>query len=168
MRGIRGPGRGSKSPEVRPGDRSGGTHLKYRWSAWKDSGTQTPGVSQPAASETETAPAFEAGTDIQVYRPPADDNWRAAWDVTERLIAKMNSEVRDHGAKFAVIIASNGVQVLPDKKIREDFAKKLGVDDLYYPNRRIALFAGQTTSPSSTSYRSSRTMRRGRDDAAWL
>ncbi|MBV9242240.1 MAG: SGNH/GDSL hydrolase family protein, partial [Acidobacteria bacterium] len=109
--------------------------LKYRYDAWRE--RQEDAASQAAARRSET---FEAGVDSQIYREPADDSWRKAWDVTERLFSEMKTEVTAHGAKFGVIIGSNGVQVLPDKTVREYFTKRLGVPDLYYPNRRIASF----------------------------
>ncbi|MFL6374952.1 MAG: SGNH/GDSL hydrolase family protein [Pyrinomonadaceae bacterium] len=116
--------------------------LKYKWDDWSERRRRAAATLESPANPQpqDPNPAFEAGIDLQIYRPPSDDNWRAAWDVTEKLIAEMNTESLAHGARFAVIIGSNGVQVLPDKKQREDFAKTMGVDDLLSPNRRLASF----------------------------
>lgn len=117
--------------------------LKYRLEAWREKRSESGATSdQPAANaqDQDTGAAFEPGIDLQVYRPPSDDNWRSAWDVTERLIAEMNMESRTNGARFVVVIGSNGVQVLPHRNERDDFARKMGVDDLRYPNNRIASF----------------------------
>lgn len=83
---------------------------------------------------------IEVGVDSQVYRPPTDEIWHNAWLVTEALILEMRREVEHSGARFVVVTASNGVQVLPDMGQRTQFARMLGSDDLYYPDRRIAEF----------------------------
>lgn len=96
------------------------------------------------------APAGEVGIDSEVYREPADDAWRTAWRVTEALIVEMNREAAASGAKFVVVTASNGVQVLPNVAERDAFAKFLGVDDLFYPDRRIAQFCTANSIASIT------------------
>jgi hypothetical protein len=94
-----------------------------------------------AASSSETnVPVIEVGTDSQVYREPANETWLDAWQVTEALILEMNRETNRRGARFIVVTASNGAQVLPNIEERNAFARLLGVNDLYYPDRRIAEF----------------------------
>jgi hypothetical protein len=110
--------------------------LKHRYRAWKDAQTQAPAGEGATVPDTIT----DVGIDNQVYRPPADPEWENAWHVTEGLIDMMKHEVEAGGAKFVVVTASNGVQVLPDPANRAGYAKKLGVDDLLYPDRRIAGF----------------------------
>lgn len=79
----------------------------------------------------------EAGLDIQVYREPRSQVWNEAWRVTEGLIVGMRSEVREKGAKFLVVTLSNGIQVWPDPAIRQEFAKRWGINNLFYPDERI-------------------------------
>ncbi len=91
-------------------------------------------------TDTAVAPVIEVGIDSQVYREPTDEIWQNAWRVTEAIILETNKEVAASGAKFVVVTASNGVQVLPNVNEREAFANLLGVDDLFYPDNRIAEF----------------------------
>jgi hypothetical protein len=84
-----------------------------------------------------TAPADELGTANVIYREPADDVWRNAWLVTEKLLAEMNAEVQAHGARFYVVTLSNGIQVFPDPTAREAFARRVGAADLFYAERRF-------------------------------
>ncbi|MGH9901629.1 MAG: SGNH/GDSL hydrolase family protein [Pyrinomonadaceae bacterium] len=94
----------------------------------------SPGPEQrrDAASEAE-----ELGIDNLIYRPPGDPVWEDAWLVTEGLIALMSEEVRDRGAEFLVVTMSSGIQVHPDPSARQAFARRLGVEDLLYADRRI-------------------------------
>jgi hypothetical protein len=129
--------------------------LKSRLDAWRERrrlareqqqgpppASQTPqAVTQPnqtnGAGTSEGTPDAEPGTANVIYREPSDDTWREAWRVTEKLLATMNAEVRAHGARFYVVTLSNGIQVLPDAPARETFARRLGVADLFYPERRF-------------------------------
>jgi hypothetical protein len=86
----------------------------------------------------DAAPTEEPGTANMIYREPADDTWREAWRVTEKLLATMNAEVKSHGARFYVVTLSNGIQVFPDPSARRAFAARLGVADLFYPERRLS------------------------------
>ena len=81
--------------------------------------------------------AEEVGTEHLVYLEPVNAVWNDAWRVTEGLIVAMREEVRNHGAKFLVVTLSNGPQVLPEPKLREEFKKRLGIRDLFYPDKRI-------------------------------
>jgi hypothetical protein len=79
----------------------------------------------------------EHGIKAQVYREPTDPAWVEAWRVTEGLMLLMRDEVRAHGSKFLIVTGSTGIQVYPDPKVRQDFMRRLGVNDLFYPDRRI-------------------------------
>jgi hypothetical protein len=57
--------------------------------------------------------------------------------VTERLIAEAKRTSSAAGADFLLVSLSVGIQVHPDRAVREAFAKKLGVQDLFYPERRL-------------------------------
>jgi hypothetical protein len=122
--------------------------LKSRLDAWRDrraaaqkkneqaTANQPEGASAQN-SQAEAAPTGEPGTANMVYREPQDDTWREAWRVTEKLTAAMNDEVKQHGARFFVVTVSNGIQVFPDAAARQRFAQGLGVQDLFYPERRF-------------------------------
>jgi hypothetical protein len=80
----------------------------------------------------------ELGISDIIYKPPSNDAWRNAWRVTEGLIEEMNREVKAHGAAFLTVTLTNGIQVWPDPAARERYMKQLGVDNLSYPDQRIA------------------------------
>ncbi len=96
-----------------------------------------------AASERRAVEGGEPGIDSAVYSPPRDAHWRAAWDVTEALLAAIRDEVRAHGKEFRVVTLSTGIQVHPDVRLRRRFAARAGIEDLFYPDRRIAAFAAR-------------------------
>jgi hypothetical protein len=82
----------------------------------------------------------EHGIKAQVYREPADPAWDEAWRVTEGIMLLMRDEVRAHGAKLLIVTGSTGIQVYPDPALRQDFMRRLDVDDLFYPDHRIKAF----------------------------
>lgn len=90
-----------------------------------------------AAAQNNAALAGDIGIDNLIYRQPDDETWREAWRVTEGLIVEMRDEVKQRGAKFLVVTASNGIQVHPDPAAREDFMRRIGAHDLFYPDLRI-------------------------------
>jgi hypothetical protein len=83
----------------------------------------------------------ELGLDNAVYAPPHDREWQAAWRVTEELIRALDREARAGGARFAVVTLSTPIQVDPDPVKRRRFAARLGVPDLFYPERRLQALA---------------------------
>lgn len=106
------------------------TALKYRWNQWH--------WSQPVAAGTATEVVADIGTDNEVYREPATEEWKEAWSTTESALSILKDEVERKGSKLIVVTGSNGVQVLPDPALREQFAQRIGVSDLTYPDRRIS------------------------------
>lgn len=80
----------------------------------------------------------EAAINYDVYRPPVDQAWKDAWQVTEELVTEMHKEVAAHHAMFLVVTLDTAFQVWPDPKARARFAKFMKADDLFYPDERIA------------------------------
>jgi len=105
-----------------------------KWKAWRAS-RRAEELAMPTDA---TAAPLEIGIDNQIYRLPADEHWENAWRVTERLLLDFRAEVEGSGAKFLVVTGSNGIQVLPKAEEVSDYAKRIGVTDLMYPDRRIA------------------------------
>jgi hypothetical protein len=96
------------------------------------------GWGQPAAGGGEPESPFnQQGLPHGVYREPFNDAWDGAWRVTERLILEMARETRSHKAEFGVVTLSNPPQVSIDVAGRQAYERRLGVDDLFYPERRI-------------------------------
>lgn len=83
----------------------------------------------------------EAGLDDEALRAPVSPEWRAAWDITDRLLVEMNREVTSRGKHFAVMTVTSGVQVHPDPEVRAAAAQKQGVADLLYPDRHLETLA---------------------------
>jgi hypothetical protein len=82
----------------------------------------------------------EQGLEPVVLAPPGEPRWEEAWTITERLIAKMAETARGAGAQFLVVTVPYAIQVHPDGSLRKSLETKLGVADLFYPDRRIAEF----------------------------
>jgi hypothetical protein len=92
---------------------------------------------QAAPTRAGSAPS-ELGLDDEVFVPPRDGTaWARAWSLTERLVVRAKQVAADGGADFLLTTLSVGIQVSPDKDKREAFAAKLGVPDLFYPERRL-------------------------------
>ena len=49
--------------------------------------------------------------------------------------------VEEKNARFVVVSLTNSIQVHPDPNVRKRFMRKLGIDDLFYPDQRIEAFA---------------------------
>ncbi len=79
----------------------------------------------------------EPGLDDEVFRAPVNSDWNDAWNVTEKLVVRMRDEVNAKGAKFLLVTGSSGIQVSPDASLREAYAKRLGVEGLFYPDLRF-------------------------------
>ncbi len=80
----------------------------------------------------------ERAINYSIYAAPTDPAWRNAWEITERLITLTRDEAVRHGAMFLAVTEDTGIQVWPDPVARSRFQKRLGVDDLFYPDRRVA------------------------------
>ncbi|HEX3281853.1 MAG TPA: SGNH/GDSL hydrolase family protein [Pyrinomonadaceae bacterium] len=114
--------------------------LKNVTASWRTRWSQSkPAAAQPAASgqKSDDSADAELGTDNLIYREPQSAVWTDAWQVTEALITKMREEVQAHNAQFLLVTLSNGAQVTPNRTLREQFQKRLGVSDLFYPDNRI-------------------------------
>jgi hypothetical protein len=94
-------------------------------------------VKHGAGAPSAELPA-ERAINYDIYKPPADQAWEDAWQVTEALIREMNDEVRNHRAMFIAVTEDTSIQVWPEPQTRRRFEEKLGVSDLFYPERRIA------------------------------
>ena len=98
----------------------------------------TPKLKQEPSAAALGGP--EPGLSDAVYREPDQAVWQEAWKITEAALLLMRDEVAAHGAKFFVVVLTNGVQVHPDPLNRENYARWIGVPDLLYPDRRLAEF----------------------------
>jgi hypothetical protein len=91
-----------------------------------------------AANARRAGQQGETGIDDAVYSEPATSEWRDAWRLTERLFEQLRDDVQTAGAKLIILSLSSSIQVHPDPAIRAEFVRASGIDDLFYPNHRIA------------------------------
>lgn len=89
----------------------------------------------------------EPGLSTWVYSEPEKDEHKTAWRVTEKLISQLNHEVAQAGARLFVVSLTNAIQVHPNQKSREQFAKLLGIDDVLYADQRIEQYCRQNGIP---------------------
>lgn len=80
----------------------------------------------------------EQGLEPWVLAPPRDKLWEEAWQITEGAIGRIHDYATRNGARFMVMTVPYAIQVHPDRKVRQSLQTKLGVEDLFYPDRRIA------------------------------
>jgi hypothetical protein len=83
----------------------------------------------------------EQGMEPWVLAPPRDKLWQEAWEITEAAIGRVHDYARRNGARFMVMTVPYAIQVHPDPKVRVSLQAKLGVEDLFYPDKRIAALA---------------------------
>jgi hypothetical protein len=79
----------------------------------------------------------EPGINDLTFAPPRDEVWNEAWRLTEDEIAALNREVTRTGAQLLVVTLSSSIQVAPNPAMRDRYAHRLGVSDLFYPDLRI-------------------------------
>jgi hypothetical protein len=87
-------------------------------------------IKDPAASA-------ELGLSDAIYSPPHNQDWEAAWKVTENLLLAIDDDVKRHGAQFLSVTATVGPQAYPFPVWRAKYERRLAVKDLLYPDIRI-------------------------------
>ena len=95
-------------------------------------------VAFPRAS---TDAPIEPGLKPAVLAAPRDSSWEDAWTVTERLLLAMHQYLKRSGVPLVVVTTPFAIQVHPDRQVREREQAKLGIPDLFYPDRRIEAYA---------------------------
>lgn len=82
-----------------------------------------------------------AGLAENIYvPPPPNSDWQMAWSVTEGVLRLIRNECRSKHTPLAIVTLSSGIQVHPDRQMRDTVERRLKVNDLYYPDRRLADF----------------------------
>jgi hypothetical protein len=78
-----------------------------------------------------------------VYRFPPDNQFEAAWTLTEAIISRLRDEVENRGARLVVVIIAAPEQVYPEEWTDTVAANPALADftwDLEAPNRRLGQF----------------------------
>ena len=113
---------------------------KRRWPGRLELRHNAPIAVALADGSKRLPPLAEPGLDENVLREPVDAAWRDAWGVTEGLLLAMQQETGRSGARFVVAVLSSAGAVYPDPSVRRRYAEFLGVDNLFYPERRLREF----------------------------
>ncbi len=85
----------------------------------------------------------EAGLSAAVFRPPETPQWLEAWRISEALLLAMRDDARTHGADFRLVTLSVGWQVHPQPDARRRHMAAFGIEDAFYPERRLGAFAAK-------------------------
>src|ERR1041385_1161670 len=118
------------------------TKLDERRARQQTSASPPPPAANANANVSAKAPRSQISVENMIYLEP-DATWNEAWRVTEGLLQQMNREVNERGVKFLLVTGSNPIQVHPDPAVRQRFQSYVGMDDLFYPNRRLEQFANR-------------------------
>jgi lysophospholipase L1-like esterase len=94
----------------------------------------------PSPAPAPPPPARQPGIEEKVFMPPADPLWEEIWRTTEEVLVALRDEATAQGAKLAVVIVTDAMEVHPDPDARAELARALGVPDLLYPSRRLETF----------------------------
>ena len=84
---------------------------------------------------------LEPGSDLAVFAPPRDTAWEEAWTITDRILARMNAFAARNNARFVTMVVTHSTQLNPDSALRKQAQDALGVDDLFYMERRLGALA---------------------------
>ena len=84
--------------------------------------------------------SHEIGLFDEEFLEPKNEVWAEAWRVNDAIIAEMNNEVLRTGGRFVVVTLTSPIQIDPDVAKREQLKQTLGVNDLFYTERRLRQF----------------------------
>jgi len=85
----------------------------------------------------------EPGINDLIYRPPINQDWRDAWNVSEAEIEMAAQNVHAHHALFLLLIIGTGVQMAPNPAFQTGYLRAVGGTDLLYPSHRLAALGAQ-------------------------
>lgn len=85
----------------------------------------------------------EPGINDLIYRPPINQDWRDAWNVSEAEIVMTEQNVDAHHALFLLVIIGTGIQIAPDPAFQAGYLSAVGGTDLLYPSHRLLAFGAR-------------------------
>jgi lysophospholipase L1-like esterase len=97
-----------------------------------------PQVPLPPKLSLDRGPMLEAAfrREAPLLREPQEEVWTRSWRLTEALLTETARESAAHGARFLLLVATDPLQVYPDKDLRQKF-----LPDPFYLNRRLETLA---------------------------
>jgi hypothetical protein len=90
------------------------------------------------AAVSDVNAGLEAKDPEGLYAHPEDPAWQEAWLITEQLLMRVNQEAAAGGARLILAIVPTPLQVHPDTALRQASERNLGVQDLFYVDRRLS------------------------------
>ena len=75
--------------------------------------------------------------DARALISPPDAEYAGAWNVTEKILDRLNTEVKADGSRLVVATVSTGQQVDPDPERRARNATQRSIQDLFYSDKRL-------------------------------
>jgi hypothetical protein len=100
---------------------------------WREAGS----ANADTAAARKRVPGVEPSANIAVFAPPQDAALEEAWTITERITAQINRLAARHNARFALTLITHSAQVDPDRAMRANLQAALGVQDVFYIDRRM-------------------------------
>ncbi|APR99958.1 SGNH/GDSL hydrolase family protein [Pajaroellobacter abortibovis] len=97
--------------------------------------------SQKEIPDLESGDVLELGENLGIYRPPTDQKWIHAWQLTEDFLLAIHRETQLHSASLLIMTLSNELQVFPYYNQVKDFMLRHHINDIFYPDHRISEFA---------------------------
>jgi hypothetical protein len=85
---------------------------------------------------------FQRTVDARALISPPDPECEQAWEVTEKVLARLDAEVKADGGRLVVATISAPEQVDPDPDRRAGIARAGSIQDLFYPDKRLFRLAG--------------------------
>jgi hypothetical protein len=85
----------------------------------------------------------EPGINDLIYRPPINQVWRDAWNVSDAEVVMTEQNVRTDNALFLLVIIGTGVQMEPNPAYQTGYLSAVGGTDLLYPSHRLVTLASQ-------------------------
>ena len=85
----------------------------------------------------------EPGINDLIYRPPINQEWRDAWNVSEAEIMMTEQNVQAHHSLFLLVIIGTGIQMAPNEAFQTGYLSAVGGTDLLYPSHRLVAFASR-------------------------
>ena len=94
--------------------------------------------------------AEDVGSDFDFYKAPESETAQMAWNVTERLLVEIRSDVVHRNRRFGLLAVTTPLQVNPNLEVRTRALEKRQAQDLFYVERRLTELAERYDFPILT------------------
>jgi predicted DNA-binding transcriptional regulator AlpA len=108
-------------------------HIK----AWERREGWMPAATRVRAARHGPHSHHEPGINDLIYRPPINQTWTDAWNVSEAEIRMVRDDAARHHAAFLLAAINTGMQVYPNPLTRARYLESIGGTSLFYPDMRL-------------------------------